>query len=268
MNKAHFNLVPISLSPFVSFFQGMGVFFRGAKYILERPRLWLLVLIPLVINIILFSALLFWGYSAFSGMIKSQISQWEDPAWYLKGLAIMARIFFWLLSLIAVYLIFTPSALIIASPFSDLLAESAEKECGFVVREEKPFLRKILWEAMFAIRAEIKRMAFFLSVFIILFPANFIPIIGSVVYVIMSFIWSCFGFAFEFTGFATDRRHIRLKEKLKFLKRHLSFFMGFGFLTTILFMVPFLNVFAVSLSAISGSIAFCSAKEKGDVGGG
>ncbi|MBN1902146.1 EI24 domain-containing protein [Candidatus Sumerlaeota bacterium] len=214
------------------------------------------------INIILFLAFLVWGYSGFAGFLKSHLGEGDNIAWYWKGLAIIARIFFWLIALILVYFTFTPLALIIASPFNDYLGEMVEKSCQCEVADQRPLFRKIIGEALFAMKNEIKRLMLFLLVFLVLFPLNIIPITGSVIYLVLNFIWACYGLAFEFTGYATDRRHIRLGEKINLLNRNLAFFMGFGLITALFMMIPFLNVFAVSLSAVSETLAFCSVQKK------
>jgi CysZ protein len=221
-NQQH--LATLSGNPLTRFLQGLGLPFHGLGFLLKRPKLWLFVIIPLVINIILFLVFLIWGYSGFVEFLKSRLGEGDNLAWYWKGLSITARIFFWLIALILVYFTFTPLALIISSPFNDQLAGSVEKAYGFEVKDSHPFFRKVAGEALFAVKSEIKRLFLFLMVFLI--------------------------------------RHIPLKQKIKLLNRNLAFFMGFGLITTLFLMIPFLNVLAVSLSAVSGTIAFCSVYNK------
>ena len=257
MKKPHEppKIVPGSVG---SFFQGVFIPFRGLGFLAKRPEIWYLVLIPLIINTILFIAALILGYGAFSDFLRSLMGDWEKLAWYMKTLAVLARLFFWILALFMVYYVFTPVALVIASPFNDRLAETTEEACGFKWRDDRPLFRQIVGEASFAIRSEVKRMFIFGLVFIILLPLNLIPIVGSAIYVFLSFVWACFGFAFEFISFATDRRHVALKRKLNLLWEHLPCSLGFGFIVFISLLVPFVNIFMVSIGAVSGSILFCS----------
>ena len=256
-------LPQITRNPLSAFFKGAGLPLRGLSFLLNNPRLWIFVLIPLVINAILFVILLTWGYSAFSDVLKSWLGSWDTLAWYWKSVAVVARIFFWLVALLAVYFIFTPSALVIAAPFNDYLAETTEKACGLEYREERPLVAMIIKEAGFAIAGELKRVLFFGAVFLLLLPINLVPFIGSVAYAIFSFVWACFGFSFEFISFATDRRHVSLNRKLAILRKNLPFTMGYGLVTLLLFLIPFVNVLIVPVSAVSGTLLFCTVVKSG-----
>ena len=125
------------------------------------------------------------------------------------------------------------------------------------MEDNRPLLKAIIQEAFFAVKSEIKRVLIFGLVFLLLLLFNIVPVIGSIVYIILGFLWACFGCAFEFTSFSADRRHLDLKRKIANLRRQLPFSMGFGLITFLLFIIPFLNVLNVSVSAVSGSFAFC-----------
>jgi len=254
-----------SNNPFKAFFQGMGMISQGANFLLKHPRLWILIIVPLAVNLLLFALALGWGYSAFSEMLKSFYEGREQTAWYWNGLILMVRIFFWILALILVYYIFTPVALVIASPFNDILAEKTERTCGMGIEESRPGFRRMVRDAGFAILSELKRMFLFLFVFLLLLLLNIVPVIGNILYLILSVFWAWFCFAFEFTSYTADRRRMGFRQKMEYLGRHPAFFMGFGCMAFLLFMIPFVNVPAMFLCAISGSLAFCAAKRESAV---
>jgi CysZ protein len=102
---------------------GAGYVMRGAK-MLTHPSLRLFVLIPLLVNILIFGTLIGFGLSYLVDIVDSWLSwipDWlgfiEWLLWPLIGIAV---------SLVSGYL-FTAVALIIASPFNALLAEKAEE---------------------------------------------------------------------------------------------------------------------------------------------
>ena len=101
---------------------GAGYLLRGAR-MLSHPTLRPFVLIPLIVNILIFGSLIGFGLSYLVDTIDrwlSWVPEWlnfiEWILWPLIGIAV---------SLITGYM-FTAVALIIASPFNALLAEKAE----------------------------------------------------------------------------------------------------------------------------------------------
>jgi CysZ protein len=102
---------------------GAGYLVRGAK-MLKHPSLRLFVFIPLLVNIVIFGSLIWYGISYLDALMADwlgKIPEWLDfiewIIWPLIGLTV---------SLVTGYL-FTAVALLIASPFNALLAEKAEE---------------------------------------------------------------------------------------------------------------------------------------------
>ena len=103
--------------------QGARYLTRGAR-MLSHPALRMFVIIPLLVNILIFGSLIGFGVSYLSALMESwmaAIPEWLNfIAWIIWPLIGIT------LSLITGYL-FTAVALIIASPFNALLAEKAEE---------------------------------------------------------------------------------------------------------------------------------------------
>jgi len=247
-------LPPLSRNPFAAFFQGAQLPLRALGYLLTRPALWTLVLIPLILNILIFAGVLWWGFSGFSTMFYGWLEGHEG--WYWDALAWVGKLLYWFVVLFVVYFIFTPVALVLAAPFNDRLAESVERSFGFQIHDNRSFLKMILGEALYILFSELKRMGVISAVFVTLFPLNLIPVVGQVLYLVLSVLWAGWCSAWEFTGFAGDRRHLRLSAKWGLLRQNFFASAGFGLATAGLMMLPFINVLAVPVSAVGGTILF------------
>jgi len=247
-------LIPAAASGLRAFFQGLRLPLTAAGFLLRRPRLWWLVAIPLVLNVLIFVALIGWGFSEFAQTLNGWLEGLD--AWYWTALLWVARILFWVIVLIVVYFIFTPVALIVAAPFNDRLAESVERAYGFQVEDERPLVKMILGEAAYALVSEVKRMVVFVIILVLLFALNFVPVIGPALYAGVSFAFACWFAALEFTSFAADRRHLGLRRKWGLLWQRLPLSAGFGLATVALLMIPFLNVIIVSVAAVGGTLLF------------
>ena len=101
---------------------GAGYFVRGLK-LLRHPRLRPFVLIPLLINIIIFSTLIYATVQYVDGLMGGLLTAIPDwlswltwLIWPLIGISLA----------LATGFLFTAVAILIASPFNGLLAEKAE----------------------------------------------------------------------------------------------------------------------------------------------
>ncbi|HUT23181.1 MAG TPA: EI24 domain-containing protein [Sumerlaeia bacterium] len=245
---------------FTDFFRAASLPVRAAGFLLARPRLWLLVLIPLTLNVLVFAALMTWGFTGFSGLLRGWIEGREG--WLWDVVKVMTSVFFWAIVLLVVYFIFTPVAVLIASPFNDKLAEHVERAHGFAMPEDgRPLLAAILAEAVYAIVCECKRTGLAIAVLALLLALNLVPVAGSALYVVAIFCWAAWSAAVEFTGYASDRRRIPLGRKWALLRSRLPATMGFGIVTVGLLLVPLLNVLVVPVSAVGGTMLFDMIRE-------
>jgi CysZ protein len=112
----------------------------GASYLLAglrliaRPGLRRFVAIPLGINILVFSAAIYWGMSLFEGLIawlQSRLPRLPDwlswLSWLEQGLEWVLWPLFIMLAALLVFYGFTLVANLIGAPFNGLLAEKVER---------------------------------------------------------------------------------------------------------------------------------------------
>jgi len=256
------------------FVQGIGLASHAAGFLIRNPRLWMLVLIPLAINMALFIALLAWVLFVVAPGLVESLGQTADRLVETGGFWIalwgrcllllrwIAPVFVWVLALMITYFIFTPIALLIAAPFNDRLAEHAEHACGLRVKDDRPLVTVIVVESIYALLCEAKRIVMIGAIFLVLLPLNWLPLIGSVLYVVASSLWACWAAALEFSGYAGERRHLCLRQKWALLRQGSATTMGFGVITVGLMLMPFLNVLMVPISAVGGTFLFCGLWER------
>ena len=161
--------------------RGAGYLTRGAR-LLNHPALRPFVLIPLMINILIFGALISIGFSYMSDLMDwmlSRIPEWlhfiEWILWPLIGITV---------SLITGYL-FTSVALIIASPFNALLAEKAEELItGQPVSSLEGFGAALLAVPKSILR-EILKLLYYIPMALFVRLLSFIPGIGAVAWLLL-----------------------------------------------------------------------------------
>jgi uncharacterized protein involved in cysteine biosynthesis len=106
--------------------QGFGHVLEGFRLI-RRPGIRRYVLIPLLINMLLFGGVIYWGWGELE-----RVQLWLDeqlPAW-LEWLHVLIWPLFVLTALVVVFYLFTPVANLIGAPFNAFLAERLERDLG------------------------------------------------------------------------------------------------------------------------------------------
>ena len=221
----------------------------GAMYLLRglqlvmRPRLRRFVLIPALINAILFAAVIYfsanWIYDSSRDLL---------PGW-LDWLSFVLVPVFLLLSAAAVFFTFTMIANLIASPFNGVLAEAVEVRLSG--REPKPSsLKSILRDAGVAIRSELRKLGYILIRMVPLLLLFFVPLIGPL-------LWATFGawmLAITYVDYPMGNHGYEFSRQRQVLGERRWMALGFGFAVMSAMAIPVLNFFVMPC-AVAGATA-------------
>jgi CysZ protein len=220
---------------------------QGLRMIV-RPGLRRFVLIPLAVNIVIFSAAIWYGIGRFDALMLRMQSAMPD---WLSWLEWLLWPVFLLALLVIVFYTFTLVANLIASPFNGLLAEKAEAmltgrplqdtgDWGRLLRELPVTLideaRKILYAVVWSIP------------FLIL--AFVVPLLGPVVW----FLFTAWMLAVQYSDFPMGNHGLTFRAMRRTLRRHRSLSIGFGSAAAGLTMIPIVN-FVVMPAAVAGATA-------------
>ena len=228
---------------------GPGYLFQGIKLI-ARPGLRRFVLMPLLINILVFSAAIWYGVSRFEIFLvwmESKIPSWlQWLDWILWPLFVLALV-------ILVFYSFTLVANLLASPFNGLLAEKVELYLTGKSLDEGGGWRKALLELVPTLIDELKKLLFALLLaipFLILFLIPGINLAAPVLW----FLYTAWILALEYSDYPMGNHGLRFSEIRVRLGGRRVLGLGFGAATAGLTMIPVLN-FIVMPSAVAGATA-------------
>lgn len=230
-------------------FAGFLYFFQGLKLIF-RSELRAYVAIPLFINVLVFTGLIWFGASQFETLLAWLLP--ELPEW-LQFLEWLLWILFAISVLLILFFTFTLLANLVGAPFNGLLAEEVEYHLTGQRPESAGGWKKMLAELVPTLMDEIKKLFYMIAwsiPFLILF---LIPVIN----IIAPFTWLAFSawmLTVEYADYPMGNHGLRSKDQKTRLgeKRLLS--LGFGGATTIATMTPILN-FLVMPAAVAGATA-------------
>ena len=226
-------------------------YLRHGLSLVLSPGLRLFVLLPLLVNLIVFAVLIV--------LAVQQFGQWVDyfmpslPDW-LAFLEYLLWPLFVALVLLIVFFTFTLLANLIAAPFNGFLAEKVE----VVVRGEDPF-PTFRWGELAAmvprtLGRELRKLAYFLPRALALLILSLIPGVN----VLAAPLWLLFGIwmmAVQYIDYPADNNKLGWNEMLDWLRARRWQSLGFGGITYAALLVPGLNILMMP-AAVAGATVF------------
>jgi len=223
-------------NPFIA----AGFLLRGIK-LLTNPKLRLLILVPILINIVVYSAALALGYYYVDMLIARFIPeslQWLN--WILWPL-------FFISFFIAGFFTFTVLANLIAAPFYGILsAKTLTVISGRAQIVEQPLLR--------VIAAELKRALYIMTRMLPLFILFFIPVVNIIASIALS-LFGAWCLAMEFMAYPLENEGLLFADQKRLLKTKWLGALSFGAVTMIGLTVPVLNII-IGPAAVIGSTMY------------
>ncbi len=209
------------------------------------------MLIPFLINTLVFSLAVWLGLDFFNGQVEALIP--SGDAWYWAVLYYFLWVVAALLTAVLVFFSFTVVGNLIASPFNDLLSEKTE----LAIRGHADGIPFSLKEIGRILIDESKKLLVFVVGMALLLLLNFIPGFGTLVYSVLSFIFTVYFLAIQYTSYVFGRKGQGFREQRRFISSRN--FMAFGFGTGVLCLlaVPFLQFFCIPLAVVGATRLWC-----------
>ena len=262
---------PRGLAPF-EVLRGMLYLPRGALHLLRNPRLWKLAAVPLLINFgVVFLALAvswFFVVPYIEGVTGEEAlkdwSGWWVPlsyaVWFLgKAFEVLAVVFLPLIAswlLVAFPLGIVYKALFI--PFMERLGAATDRSLLVGDQERLQFQTSqlsILWGIVDAVVLGLLQGV----VFLILLPMNFVPLLGSIVWLLLP---PAIFASMDFSDIHLVRRGYGTKEKIKLWWEHQWRFLGYGLSFCFFLTLPVLNAFAIPAATVGGALLYLELDRK------
>jgi CysZ protein len=235
------------------------------RLLLRERRLWPLAALPLLLSVAAVvgaaGAVLAWSGEirafAFGLFPVLGAETWYAWLWvgplralfFLLGVALCAA-----LAALAVVAAFALASLV-ASPFHDALARRVEEiVTGRVEALEEPGLAGVLRQATRAVREEARRLGFFAALGLSLGAVSLLVPGGQLVAGPALVLVSLLFLPLDYAGYTFDRRGVPFAERRRWVRRHLGPALGFGAAALLLCAVPGLNLLALPVLVVAGTL--------------
>lgn len=227
------------------FKQGFNYLLSGFKLILQ-PGVRLYVLIPLLINSLLFAGAIIYGANTLSELINSLLAQWQ----WLEWLTWLLWPIFVIVALTIVFFCFSVIANLIGAPFNGFLAASVERQLtgNEIASENEQALLQVI---ILSIKSELQKILYFIIRAIPLLVLFIIPMVNVAAPMIW-FLFTAWMMAIEYADYPMGNHDIDFKQQREKLADNRQLAFGFGTGVMLLTMIPIVNFLAMPV-AVAGA---------------
>lgn len=230
---------------------GANCLLRGAR-LLRHPKLRAFVIVPLVVNVLIFSSLITWGLS--------NLITWVDGlmAWLPDWLGFLEWIL-WPLIGMAVALVtgyaFTAVALLIASPFNALLAEKAEEVITGESVAGLEGLSAALASVPRGVVREIAKLMHYVPMALFVLIVSFVPAVNAIA-PLLWFLLGAWMMSLQFVDYPMDNHQRSFRDVRTAVARERLSSLGFGGAVAACASVPIVNFFVVPAAVVGATILY------------
>jgi CysZ protein len=229
----------------------------GARYLLRgfslvrQPGIRLFAVIPLLITLVVFTALIALGAGYFSDLMDSLLP--AGDAWWATALRAVLWPLFALAMLLIWYFTFTLVANLIGAPFNGLLAEKVEAHLRGRPLADTGGLAEALKDALPSMLNELRKFAYYVLWAVPLLILFVVPAVNLAAPVLWA-LFMAWMLALEYAAYPMENHRIRFRDARRALAGSRALSLGFGAAVMGLMLIPVLNLLVMP-AAVAGATA-------------
>jgi len=239
-------------NPLTHFSRGFFYPFLAGRFLMNHPGLLRFVLIPFLINTLIFSLTVYFGFGFFDGLVAKYIP--EGDAWYWLLLSYAVWVLAVLVTVVLVFFSFTVIGNLIASPFNDLLSEKTEKMLTGAQADQAFALRVFLQDTKRVVITELKKISFFIAGMVVLLLFNLIPVVGGFLYTGLAFLLTLFFLVVEYLGYILERKRFTFARQRQYIMARKFLMLGFGTGIMAVLAIPFMQFLCIPLGVVGATL--------------
>lgn len=225
---------------------GIDCFFEGFRLV-RQPGLRQFVIVPIIINTIVLSFVMFYGFSQYDAWLLAVRELLPDWLSFISAMiGFLAAIVIFALSIYC----FSIIANIISSPFNALLSLKIEEQLTGKIEGTNPNMFLVLSRT---IVREMSKLGYFLPRIFGLMILSLIPGLNT----IAPFAWILFGawmMAVQYADYAADNNELSFKDLRKRMNDNTFQSLLFGIIVYFVIAIPLVNLVVIPISVAGGTV--------------
>jgi CysZ protein len=240
------------------FFFGFVYPLKSMNFFLKNPKLVLYSIVPFIINIIIYGTIFILSYKWIIDYANTLTGSSDLAASWWQGLLnVMIIIISFFILLIICYLAFVTLGSIITAPFNEKISRYVEE---YYTNSKIQYDVGFWKDAWISIKAELLKIAFYLSILIPIFLLNLMPVIGSILSTTLGIVFSFFYNSLDFLDYPMTRKFFTLRKKIKIVMSKKMLSIGFGCSVFFIMFLPFINVLLKPVCVSAGTALYFEKK--------
>lgn len=227
---------------------GIGYFREGFRLI-WRPGMRRFVLIPVLVNVLVFAVIASVGGHYFSTWVDRAVAWLPD---WLGFVAWILWLLFAVLFLLVLVYGFVFLSNLFGSPFYGLLSEKVEELLTGQAPDSPLTVKTILMTVPRSLWREVQKLGYYLPRVLLIFVLGFLPLLQLAAPVV-SALFVAWMMAVQFVDFPADNRGIPFPRMRRSLARRRVLAGSFGGCVFLATLVPILNLFAMPAAVAGGT---------------
>lgn len=241
------------------FGRGVALPFRAAAMIFRSGKLFGWAALSALVTLVALIAVVYLSATYCNDLVNLVFT--KPAAWYGQALwyLVVAGTF-------AVLVLIGANAVptVLLAPLQDPLSETTEELLGNY--SAPPFsVPRFIQGASVAIGHTLARVFFLVLGHAVLFPLNFIPGIGSVVWGVVAFLWSTAWLAAEYLDGPMARHMYPFREVRQVLMQRKALALGFGAAVYVMLWIPVVNFFFIPTAVVAATLLYRGLVEAGTI---
>lgn len=238
---------------------------QGASYLLKgltflfKLRILPFVLIPILLNTVIYYLLIDTGYKHFDLWLNSWLG--ALPEW-LNFIESILRFLFFALVAVAAALTFSSVSNLIGSPFYGLLAEQVTVLATDEAPEQPLNVATLLRMIPRTIGRELRKLLYYLPRLLLLGIGSLLTLIPLLAPLqpVITILWFIFGarmLSMQYLDYAFDNDEKSFGTMRQSLKKHRRLSLSFGAITQLALIIPLLPIIFVPAAVCGGTLLYC-----------
>jgi CysZ protein len=194
---------------------------------------------------------IYYGLGFFFDVVSRYIPQGDAWYWLVANYLLIAVAV--IVTLVLTFFTFTVVGSLIASPFNDILSERTEEILTGQSSDEPFHFKVFIEDAGRVLIIESKKISLFIIGMVALLCLNILPIIGSLLYSVLSVLWTLFFLIMEYTGYVFSRKRLSLKEQRQIINNNFPLMFGFGVGVFCVLAIPFFHFLCIPLGVVGAT---------------
>lgn len=243
---------------FANFAAGASYALKGFSFI-RKPGLRRYFVIPIGLNVVLFSVLSWYAMSRFSALMDKVLP--EGGGWWVGALTVIAALLVGVFLLVVIFFGFTIVLNLIGAPFNGFLAEKVEAMLNREPIASKGSVGRFLSNFFRAIRGELRKYLYFAMLALIVLVVSFIPGLNFLLAPVLSFLLGGWMMALEYLAYPMENNDKYFPEVRRWARSNPMLCLGFGVMVLLLTITPILNL-VVMPAAVAGATLMWSERRE------